>query len=127
MKTKILTGLAALSLLVGVVSTQGCYDGGGWGGGGYGGGYSTYAAGPSYYGPAFVGHPYAYGYRGFGHDGFDRSGFAHDGHEFAGGHDVFHGGADTSTVDTQWRIRHTEAIRTIAADPNGHRISRTIV
>ena len=26
MKTKILTGLAALSLLVGVVSTQGCYD-----------------------------------------------------------------------------------------------------
>jgi hypothetical protein len=34
---------------------------------------------------------------------------------------------DTLTVDTQWRIRHTEAIRTIAADPNGHRISRTIV
>ena len=61
MKTKILTGLAALSLLVCVVSTQGCYDGGGWGGGGYGGGYPTYAAGPSFYGPAFVGHPYAYG------------------------------------------------------------------
>ena len=34
---------------------------------------------------------------------------------------------DTLTVDTQWRIRHMEAIRTIAADPNGHRISRTIV
>jgi len=34
---------------------------------------------------------------------------------------------DTLTVDTQWRIRHTEAMRTIAADPNGHRISPTIV
>jgi hypothetical protein len=36
--------------------------------------------------------------------------------------------ADTLTVDTQWRIQPTaEANRTIAADPNGHRISRTIV
>ncbi len=100
MKTKILTGLAALSLLVGVVSTQGCYDvgypGGGWGGGGY----STYAAGPSYYGPAFVGHPYAYGYRGF-----DRSGFGHDGHEFAGGHDVFHGGV--GHVDGGHAVAHS--------------------
>ena len=94
MKTKILTGLAALSLLIGVVSTQGCYDGGGWGGSGYGGGYSTYAAGPSYYGPAFVGHPYAYDYRGFGHDG----------HEFAGGHGVFHGAAH---VDGGHAVAHS--------------------
>ena len=34
---------------------------------------------------------------------------------------------DTSTVDTLWRIQYTAAHRTIAADPNGHRISRTIV
>ena len=33
---------------------------------------------------------------------------------------------DTSMVDTQWRIQPT-AIPTIAADPSGHRISRTIV
>jgi hypothetical protein len=33
---------------------------------------------------------------------------------------------DTLTVDTQWRIRHA-ADRAIAADPTGHRISRTIV
>jgi hypothetical protein len=34
---------------------------------------------------------------------------------------------DTLTVDTLWRIQYTAAHRTIAADPNGHRISRTIV
>src|SRR5271165_4098748 len=100
MKRKILTGLAALSLLVGVVSTQGCYDGGGWGVGGYGGGYSTYAAGPSYYGPAFVGHPYAYGYRGF-----DRSGLGQDGHELDGGHGVFHGGV--GHVDGGHAVAHS--------------------
>ena len=33
----------------------------------------------------------------------------------------------TLTVDTLWRIQYTAAHRTIAADPNGHRISRTIV
>ena len=34
---------------------------------------------------------------------------------------------DTLTVDTQWRIQYTAANHTIAADPNGHRISLTIV
>jgi hypothetical protein len=34
---------------------------------------------------------------------------------------------DTSTVDTLWRIQYTAADQAIAADPNGHRISRTIV
>lgn len=35
---------------------------------------------------------------------------------------------DTLMVDTQWRIQATaEANRTIAADLNGHRISRAIV
>jgi hypothetical protein len=33
---------------------------------------------------------------------------------------------DTLTVDTQWRIQCT-ADQAIAADPNGHRISRAIV
>ena len=39
---------------------------------------------------------------------------------------VYSTAADTLTVDTQWRIRHA-ADRAIAADPTGHRISRTIV
>ena len=34
---------------------------------------------------------------------------------------------DTLTVDTQWRIQYTAADQAIAADPNGHRISLTIV
>jgi hypothetical protein len=33
----------------------------------------------------------------------------------------------TLTVDTLWRIQYTAADQAIAADPNGHRISRTIV
>ena len=112
MKTKILTGLAALSLLVGVVSTQGCYDvgypGGGWGGGGY----STYAAGPSYYGPAFVGHPYAYGYVA---DLVTTDLIAADLVMMVTNSpaDTTYSTAvpDTLTVDTQWRIRPTVAIR----------------
>ena len=34
---------------------------------------------------------------------------------------------DTLTVDTQWRIQYTAADQAIAADPNVHRISLTIV
>jgi hypothetical protein len=34
---------------------------------------------------------------------------------------------DTLTVDTLWRIQYTGADQAIAADPNGHRISLTIV
>jgi hypothetical protein len=33
----------------------------------------------------------------------------------------------TLTVDTLWRIQYTAADQAIAADPNGHRISLTIV
>ena len=81
MKRKILTGLAALSLLFCVVSTQGCYDVGYPGGGyGYGGGYPSYAYGPAYTAGAI--HTTVDGRYGWDHDG----GWGHDGHEFAGGH-----------------------------------------
>ena len=62
MKRKILTGLAGLSLIVCLVSTQGCYDVGYPGGYGYGGGDPSYAYGPAY----GWGHPYYGGY-GWGH------------------------------------------------------------
>ena len=63
MKRKILTNLAALSLLVTAVSTQGSYMGRGHGedyGQRYG--YPTYADGPSIVGPAYVGNPWGYDY-----------------------------------------------------------------
>jgi len=87
MKRKILTGLAALSLLVCVVSTQGCYDVGGYPGGyGYGGGYPSYAYGPAY----GWGHPY-YGGGGWGHGGREFAG-GHGGWGHGGGHDFAHSG-----------------------------------
>ncbi len=64
MKREFLTGLAALSLLVAAVSTQGSYlgpGGGGYYGNGYG--YPAYGAyGTSIAGPAYVGGPWGYGY-----------------------------------------------------------------
>ena len=68
MTRKILTNLAALSLLVGVFSTQGSYMGRGYGedyGHDYGYstyGYPNYGYGPSTVGPAYVGDPWGYGY-----------------------------------------------------------------
>jgi len=68
MSRKILTNLAALSLLMGVFSTQGSYMDRGRGedyGRDYGDstyGYPTYGYGPSIVGPAFVGNPWGYGY-----------------------------------------------------------------
>ena len=85
MKRKILTGLAALSLLFCVVSTQGCYDVDYSGYGGYGGGYPTYAYGRAY----GWGHPYYGGY-GWGH-GRDHDGWGHEGHE-GGEHSFAHSG-----------------------------------
>jgi hypothetical protein len=67
-KREILTTLAALSLLVSVVSTQGPYRGpeyGGYYGQEYGystNGYPTNGYGPSIIGPAYVGNPWGYGY-----------------------------------------------------------------
>ena len=75
MKRKILTNLAALSLLMGVFSTQGSYmDRGHDGDYGHNYGYSTYGYptygyGPSIVGPAYVGDPLGYGY---GIDGLDQ-------------------------------------------------------
>jgi hypothetical protein len=63
MKRKILTNVAALSLLFAVASTQGSYMGRGYGdyhGDRYG--YPTYGYGPSIVGPAYVGNPWGYGY-----------------------------------------------------------------
>ncbi len=63
MKREFLTGLAALSLLVAAVSTQGSYFGPG-DGGYYGNGYAYSAYGeyePSIVGPAYLG-PWGYGY-----------------------------------------------------------------
>jgi hypothetical protein len=65
MKRKILSVIAALSLGLCVVSTQGCYDveyPGGYGYG-YGGGYPAYEYGPVY----GWGHPWGYDY-GWHHD-----------------------------------------------------------
>jgi hypothetical protein len=76
MKRKILTNLAALTLLVSVVSTQGSYRGpeyGGYQGHEYGYstyGYPTYGYGPSIEGPAYVGVPWGYGFDTYGFDGW---------------------------------------------------------
>ncbi len=86
MKRKILSVLAALSLGLCVVSTQGCYDAG-YPGGYYGGGggYPAYAYRPSsFYGPAYVGHPWGYGYDHYGYGGWGH-GYA-VGHGYAGEH-----------------------------------------
>ena len=72
-KRKIPTTLAALSLLVGMVSTQGAYRDRGYGehyGHEYGYptygyptyGYSPYGYGPSIVGPAYFGNQWGYGY-----------------------------------------------------------------
>jgi hypothetical protein len=74
MNRKILTNLAALTLLVSVVSTQGVYRGpeyGGYQGHEYGYstyGYPTYGYGPSIVGPAYVGN--GYGFDTYGFDGW---------------------------------------------------------
>ena len=76
MKRKILTNLAALTLLVSAVSTQGPYRGpeyGGYYGHEYGYstyGYPTYGYGPSIEGPAYVGNPLGYGFDTYGFDGW---------------------------------------------------------
>ena len=72
MKRKILTNLAALTLLVSVVSTQGVYRGPEYGGYyGHEYGYSTnYGYGPSIDGPAYVGNPWGYGFDTYGFDGW---------------------------------------------------------
>jgi hypothetical protein len=97
MKRKILSSLAALSLLFGVASMQGAHMGQGFGGHygngngygygheygygngyGYGYGYPSYGYGPSIVGPAYIGNPYGYGYDGYGDDDWfdDWSGFS---------------------------------------------------
>jgi hypothetical protein len=74
MKRKILTNLAALTLLVSAVSTHGSYHGPEYGGNygheyGYSTyGYPTYGYGPSIYGPAYVGN--GYGFDTYGFDGW---------------------------------------------------------
>jgi len=73
MKREILTTLAAMTLLVGVVSTRGSYRSpdGGYYGHEYGYstyGYPSYGYGPSIVGPAYVGNPLGYDY---GTDGLD--------------------------------------------------------
>jgi len=71
MRRKILTNLAALSLLLSVVSTQRSYRGPEYGGHyGHEYGYSTYGYGPSVDGPAYVGYPWGYGYD-YDQDGLD--------------------------------------------------------
>jgi hypothetical protein len=73
MKRKILTSLAALSLLFGVASTQGSYMGPGYGGhDGNGYGYPAYGGyGPSIYGPGYLGPwGYGYGYEDWWDDGY---------------------------------------------------------
>lgn len=83
MKRKILTAIAALSLVCCVLPMQGCFDYG-YPGYGYGGGYPVYSSGP-WYGPEYVGHPaFAYYGHGWSHDGWARGRVGHDG--FAGGH-----------------------------------------
>jgi len=69
MKRKILTNLAALSLLLSVVSTQGSYRSPEYAGDfGHEYGYSTYGY-PTYgYGPAYFGNPWGYGYDTYGLD-----------------------------------------------------------
>jgi hypothetical protein len=68
MKREILTTLAAMTLLVGVVSTRGSYRGPEYGGYyrhqyGYSTyGYPSYGYGPSIVGPAYVGNLQGYGY-----------------------------------------------------------------
>jgi len=78
MKRKILTNLAALSLLFGVASMQGSYMGQGFGGHyGNGDGYPSYGYGPSIVGPAYVDSPWGYGYDGYDSDWLDDwSGFS---------------------------------------------------
>ena len=76
MKRRILTNLAALTLLVSAVSTHGSYRGpeyGGYYGHDYGYstyGYPTYGYGPSIVGPAYVGNPLGYGFDTYGFDGW---------------------------------------------------------
>ena len=71
MNRKILTNLAALTLLASVVSTQGVYRGPGYGGyyrHGYA--YPTYGYGPSIDGPESVGNLWGYGFDTYGFDGW---------------------------------------------------------
>ncbi len=73
MKREFLTGLAALSLLVAAVSTQGSYFGPGDGGHyGNGYGYPAYSEyGPSINAPAYLGPwGYGYGYEDWWDDGY---------------------------------------------------------
>ena len=76
MKRKILTNLAALTLLVSAVSTHGSFRGPEYGGYyGHEYGYSTYGDptygyGPSIDGPAYVGVPWGYGFDTYGFDGW---------------------------------------------------------
>src|SRR5258708_18982477 len=76
MKRRILTNLAALSLLVALVSAQGSYRSPEYGGfRGHQNGYSTYGYrnygyGPSIVGPAYVGDPWGYDYDTYGLDGW---------------------------------------------------------
>jgi len=88
MKRKILMTLGALSLVFCMFTTQGCYDGPGYGGYGYAADPPA-MFGPAYvghsWGPAYVGHPWGYGYA---HDGWAHDSWAHggSGHGNAGGH-----------------------------------------
>jgi hypothetical protein len=69
-KRKILTNVAALSLLFAMASTQGSPMGRGDGdyhGDGYG--YPTYGYAPSTVGPAYVDSPWGYGFDTYGFDG----------------------------------------------------------
>src|SRR5258707_14457625 len=77
MKRKILTNLAALTLLVSVVSSHGSYRGpeyGGYYGHEYGystnSGYPSYGYGPSIDGPAYVNVPWGYSFDTYGFDGW---------------------------------------------------------
>jgi hypothetical protein len=76
-KRKILTNLAAFSLLVGAFSTQGVFRGQDYGGDyGHQYGYSTYGYpmygfGPSTVGPAYVDNPWGYDFDdAYGSDGW---------------------------------------------------------